>query len=80
MQIACSSCGCAEAQFSGLRLVPDPDELTRLLMRADRVTDADFALLVRKISEAIEGRRVWEQLQAEARAIAGSTIRSLAQA
>lgn len=58
MRIASHSCGCSEGQFGGLRLIPDPDELTRLLMTADRVTDLDFALLVRQVSEAIEGRRV----------------------
>jgi len=58
MQIAYHACGCVEAQLCGLRLVPDPDELTRLLMKADRVTDSDWAVLIRRVSDAIEGRRV----------------------
>jgi hypothetical protein len=56
MQIACSSCGYPEAQLGGLRLLPDPDELTRLLMKADRVADSDFAVLLRQVSEALGSR------------------------
>jgi hypothetical protein len=64
MLIACNSnhsADCAKGQFSGLRLVPSPDELTRLLMEADRVTDSDFDVLVRQVSKAIRSRSSGEQ-------------------
>jgi hypothetical protein len=59
MLIACNSnrsAAGADGQFGGLRLAPSPDELTRLLMKADRVTDADFDALVRQVSTAIDKR------------------------
>ena len=64
MLIACNSngsAGCAEGQFGGLRLVPSPDELTRLLMKADQVADSDFDALVRQVSKAISNRSSGKQ-------------------
>jgi hypothetical protein len=64
MLIACNSNGSAqetEGRFGGLRLVPSPDELTRLLMQADRVTDSDFNALVRQVTKAIGNRSSGEQ-------------------
>ncbi len=59
MLIACNSnrpADCADGRFGGLRLAPSPDELTRLVMKADRVTDSDFDALMRQVSKAIDNR------------------------
>jgi hypothetical protein len=39
-----------------LRLAGPPDALTRLLMEADGVTEADFDALLRRIAVALAGR------------------------
>jgi hypothetical protein len=51
----------AEGNDGELQLIPSPDELTRLLMQADRVTASDFDALVRQVSEAIGNRSSSEQ-------------------
>ena len=67
MHMACETCGralVAEPGFGGVQLIPSPDSLTRLLMQADRVVEAEFHALVRKIAAALESRPVCARLPA----------------
>jgi hypothetical protein len=63
MRLACETCGrpyLAEPGFDGVQLMPSPDGLTRLLMQADRVAEAELDALVRKIAAVLETRpRLW---------------------
>jgi hypothetical protein len=67
MYMACETCGrtlVAEPEFGGVQFFPSPDSLTRLLMQADRVVEAEFHALARKIAAVLESRPVCGRLPA----------------